>query len=42
MKKMYENPSMLFVEIDADIDTLSVSDKGDGLIVDIGGLLGGN
>lgn len=33
---------MLFIAIDADIDTVSVSGSGDGIIVDIGGMLGGN
>ena len=39
MKKEYLNPTMLVVEVSADIDTVSVSDKGDGIIVDLGELL---
>ena len=38
--KEYVSPSMLFVDIEADIDTVSVSNDGDGIIVDLGGLLG--
>ena len=40
--KEYVSPSMLFVDIEADIDTVSVSNDGDGIIVDLGGLLGGS
>lgn len=40
MKKEYLNPSMLVIEIDATIDTVEVSTEGDGIIVDLGGLLG--
>lgn len=40
MKKEYLNPSMLVIEIDANIDTVEVSNAGDGIIVDLGGLLG--
>jgi hypothetical protein len=39
MKKEYVNPSMLFIAIDADIDTLTVSNRGNGMIVDLGDLL---
>lgn len=42
MKKEYVNPSMLFIAIDAEIDTVGVSGKGDGIIVDLGNLFGGN
>lgn len=31
---------MLFIDIEADIDTVEVSNDGDGIIVDLGGLLG--
>ena len=31
---------MLFIEIDATIDTVSVSNEGDGIIIALGGLLG--
>ncbi len=40
MKKEYLNPSMLVIEIDANIDTVEVSTTGDGIIIDLGGLLG--
>lgn len=40
MKKEYLNPSMLVIEIDANIDTVEVSETGNGIIVDLGGLLG--
>ena len=30
----------LFIDIEADIDTVSVSNDGDGIIIDLGGLLG--
>ena len=40
MKKEYLNPSMLVIEIDANIDTVGVSEQGDGIIVDLGNLLG--
>ena len=39
MKKEYLNPTMLIVEVSADIDTVSVSEEGDGIIVDLGDLL---
>ena len=39
MKKEYLNPTMLIVEVSADIDTVSVSEEGDGIIVDLGELL---
>ena len=39
MKKEYLNPTMLVVEVSADIDTVSVSEEGDGIIVDLGDLL---
>ena len=42
MKKEYVNPSLLFIEVSADIDTVSVSDgsgNGDGIVVDLNDLI---
>ena len=39
MKKEYMNPTMLLIDVSADIDTVSVSTVGDGIIVDLGKLL---
>lgn len=38
MKKEYINPTLLLIDVSADIDTVSVSNVGDGVIVDIGKL----
>ena len=35
MKKEYMNPSMLTIEVDANVDTIKVSNTGDGVKVDI-------
>ena len=37
MKKEYTNPMMMIVEIDMTIDTVQVSETGDGLTEDLGG-----
>ena len=37
MKKEYTIPTMLLIDVSADIDTASVSNIGDGIIVDLGG-----
>ena len=40
MKKEYVNPSMLFIEVVADIDTVRVSENGgDGLVIDLNDLI---
>lgn len=36
MKKEYIIPTMLLIDVSADVDTISVSEIGDGLIVDLG------
>lgn len=36
MKKEYMNPSMLTIEVDATVDTVKVSNTGDGIIIDLG------
>lgn len=38
MKKEYEIPTLLLIDVSADIDTVSVSDQGNGIIVDLGKL----
>jgi len=35
MKKEYMNPSMLTIEVDANVDTIKVSNTGEGVKVDI-------
>ncbi len=37
MKKFYENPSMIVINIDAEIDTVSLSELGNGMEEDLGG-----
>jgi len=39
MKREYMNPTMLMIDVSADVDTVSVSGTGDGIIVDLGKLL---
>ena len=41
MKKEYVNPSMLLIDISADIDTVTVSDTGDGPTEDLGEIIQG-
>ena len=38
MKKTYENPSMIMIAIDAEIDTVGVSETGSGFEEDLGKL----
>ena len=37
MKKEYTIPMMLMIDVSADVDTVTVSNMGDGLIIDLGG-----
>ena len=35
MKKFYENPLMIMIAVDAEIDTVALSNSGDGDVVDL-------
>ena len=38
MKKIYENPSMIMIAIEAEIDTITLSETGNGMEEDLGKL----
>ena len=38
MKREYTNPMITLIDVSADIDTVTVSNVGDGIIIDLGNL----